>query len=68
MAKLLTLGEAADRLGVQVHRLRRLFLKGLLTGERVGPNRVIPEGDLPKVRKALEDAGYLPTLPVRGSA
>jgi len=56
----LTVGEAADRCGVQCWRLRRLFERGLLDEpERVGHARLIPEGDMPRVRAALEAAGYL---------
>jgi hypothetical protein len=56
---LLTLGVAADRLGVQLYRLSRLFQRGALPTVRVGRYRVIRESDLPRVKAACLAAGYL---------
>jgi DNA-binding transcriptional MerR regulator len=57
---LLPIGEAADLLGVQSWRLRRLFERGLLgEPERVGRTRVVRREQLPRIREALEKAGYL---------
>jgi DNA-binding transcriptional MerR regulator len=56
-----TLGAVAERYGLQVWRVRRLYERGLLPpAERVGTNRVLRESDLPKVEQALRSAGYLP--------
>lgn len=56
----LLLGEAADRLGVEVWQLRRLFERGLLpAARRIGPFRVLAARDLPRIKKALCGAGYL---------
>jgi excisionase family DNA binding protein len=55
---LLTIGEAAQRLGCPEWRIRRLYQRGLLPpAERVGRNRVIAVADLSAVEKALRDAG-----------
>ena len=60
MAKLLTIGEVATRFGLQMWQVRRLFERGFLPEpDRVGVNRVVPEGDMPKIEKALREAGYL---------
>ena len=58
---LLTIGQAAERLGAQSWRLRRLYQRGLLPEPQwVGRSRVVNEDDLPQIRTALEKAGYLP--------
>jgi hypothetical protein len=55
-----TLGKAASRLGCQAWQIRRLFERGILPEPgRVGAYRVIPERDLPKIKAALIEAGYL---------
>jgi DNA-binding transcriptional MerR regulator len=61
MSELMTIGEAAERLGgVQVWRLRRLYERGILREPpRVGRNRVVSSEDLPRLREALRAAGYL---------
>jgi DNA-binding transcriptional MerR regulator len=57
----LTIGEAALRLGVRPWQVRRVYTRGLMPpAARVGAYRVIPEQDLPKVERALRQAGYLP--------
>ncbi len=62
MAGYMTLGEAADRIGVQAWRLARLFDRGLWPEPpRVGRNRVVSESDLPGIEEALRAAGYLKT-------
>jgi DNA-binding transcriptional MerR regulator len=57
----ITIGSAAAQLGVEPWQVRRLYERGLLPpAARVGPYRVIDLGDLPRVKTALRDAGYLP--------
>jgi DNA-binding transcriptional MerR regulator len=57
----LTIGEVAERFGVRPWQVRKLFTSGRLPpAARVGPYRVIPEQDLPKVERALRQVGYLP--------
>ena len=56
----LTVGAVASRLGVPTWQIRRLFERGLLPpASRVGPYRVFFAEDLPRVKQALEQAGYL---------
>lgn len=56
----LAVGEVARTLGCQGWQIRRLFERGLLPpAERIGLYRVIPESELPKVKEALQKAGYL---------
>ena len=58
--KLLTLGEAAERLGAQVWRLRRLIERGLYPEpQRIGQSRVVAESELPRIRELMEQEGYL---------
>jgi hypothetical protein len=59
----LTFGDIAERCGTQLWRVQRLFDRGLgpVPAEGLGCYRIIPEADLPRVRAALEAAGYLPT-------
>jgi hypothetical protein len=58
---LFTTGETARLLGVQPWQVRRLFEAGHLPepASRAGLYRLIPQGDLTKVRAALVEAGYL---------
>jgi hypothetical protein len=57
----LTTGAVARRYGCRPWQIRRLFERGLLPpAPRLGPYRVIPVSDLPKVERALREAGYLP--------
>jgi len=59
-ATYLTLGDVADRFGVRIWQVRRLFERELLPpASRIGMYRVIAERDLPKVEAALRKAGYL---------
>lgn len=60
LSQYLTLGQIADKLGVQLWRLRRLFERGILSEPaRVGQNRVVHVRLLPTIKQALEEAGYL---------
>lgn len=62
--KLLTLGEAAERLGTQLWKVQRVFdRKRLPEPRRVGRTRVVPETDLPRVEKALREAGLMKREP-----
>jgi DNA-binding transcriptional MerR regulator len=59
----LTIGAVAERLGVPPWQVRRLFERGFLPpAARVGAYRVIAPADLPKVERALREAGYLPPV------
>jgi DNA-binding transcriptional MerR regulator len=59
-SKVLTIGDAARRLGVPHWKVRRLFERGLLApAMRVGAYRVVAESDLPRIATALIRAGYL---------
>jgi hypothetical protein len=61
----LTLGEVARRYGVPVWRVRRLYERELLPqAPRAATWRLVAVRDLPKVRKALQAAGYLPPVEV----
>jgi DNA-binding transcriptional MerR regulator len=56
----LTIGAASDQLGVAAWKVRRLYERGILPpAERIGCYRVIDADDIPKVRAALRQAGYL---------
>ena len=56
----LTIGAAANQLGVAAWKVRRLYERGILPpAERIGCYRVIDRSDLPKVGAALRQAGYL---------
>ncbi len=57
----LTLGDVAQRYGLPLWKVRRLFERRLLPEPaRAGNYRVIDESDLPTVEDALRQAGYLP--------
>jgi hypothetical protein len=57
---LITSGEIADRLGVQLWRVQLAINKGLIRpAGRVGRNRVFHEHDLAAIADALRAAGYL---------
>jgi DNA-binding transcriptional MerR regulator len=56
----LSIGNVAERLGVEPWQVRRVFEKGLLPpASRLGPWRVFAEGDLPRIKAALVERGYL---------
>jgi hypothetical protein len=58
----LRLGEVCAELGggLQTWHVRRLFERGLLPEpERLGTCRIVARADLPKIREALIEAGYL---------
>jgi len=58
----MTVGQAANRLGVTARQVRRLYLRGLLPEPaRAGLYRLISEDALPELELALRRAGYLPT-------
>jgi DNA-binding transcriptional MerR regulator len=55
-----TIGAVARHFGCHAWQVRRLFERGLLPeAPRVGAYRVIAAADLPRVEKALRQAGYL---------
>lgn len=55
-----TLGEIARETGATQWQVRRLFERGLLPpAERIGLYRVVRAEDLPAIRTALIQAGYL---------
>jgi hypothetical protein len=61
MPAYLTLGQVAQRYpGLQVWQVRRIFERRFLPEpQRIAGVRVIPAKDMPKVDKALRDAGYI---------
>ena len=60
MARLLTVPEVAKQFGCRAWKVRRLYERGILCNPpRAGQTRLIAERDLPRIRKALIDAGYL---------
>jgi len=62
MIRYLQLGDVAARLGCREWQLRRLFERGLVPEPaRAGRGRVFTEADLPALRSALVNAGYLPS-------
>jgi hypothetical protein len=60
--RVLTIGEAAERIGAQTWRLQRLIARGLFPEpQRIGRTRVVLEDDLPAIAEAMRQAGYLKT-------
>jgi hypothetical protein len=56
----LTLGQIANRLGCQLWHVQRVFDRGLVNeAPRVGRQRVVYPDQIPAVRQALTDAGFL---------
>jgi hypothetical protein len=56
----MTVGDVARHFGLRQWQVRRLFESGRLSEPaRFGAYRVIPRDELPKVEKALREAGYL---------
>ena len=55
----LTLPAIAVRLRVREFHVRELIRRGIVTPSRAGHAFFFPESQLPEVRKALIDAGYL---------
>lgn len=53
------IGEAADRLGLPAHTLRRACDAGVLDVPRAGLVRVFPVDELETYRRQLAAAGYL---------
>jgi hypothetical protein len=61
-AEVLTIGEVAEQLGIQLWRLRRAYdrrIPGMPEGQRVGKVRCFVRGDLEAIRDALTRGGYL---------
>lgn len=57
----LTLGEAAQRCGLQWWHLDRLARRGLIPHERASRVRLVLTADLSVIRAAAEAAGYVET-------
>lgn len=55
----LTLGEVARHFGLQRWQVQRLAEQDRFAYVRVGDRRVVYQADLPAVRQALVNAGYL---------
>lgn len=56
----MTTGEVATHFGTQAWAVRRLYERGLLPAPpRVGAYRAIPVEDLPRIRAALVECGYI---------
>jgi hypothetical protein len=56
----MTLGQVARRFGCALWQVRRLYERGILPPAlRVGVYRVVHVQDLPKVERALREAGYI---------
>lgn len=65
----LMIGGVAQRFGLPVRSIRRLFERGLLPEPgRVGPHRIFFEDDLPRIERALLAAGYLRTEQLAGAS
>jgi hypothetical protein len=57
----LTLGQVAKRLGVQVWQVGKIYERRLLPEpRRAGILRIVAEDDLPAIEAALRKANYLP--------
>jgi hypothetical protein len=60
-APYLTVGAVAKHFGCCPWQVRRLFERRILPpATRMGAYRVVPSRDLPAIRRALQEAGYLP--------
>jgi len=56
----LTLGEVSKRFGCFTWQVARIFERGLLPEPlRLGNYRVVAERDLPIIRRALAECGYI---------
>jgi hypothetical protein len=56
----LTVPEFARRLGIPAWKVRRLFERGLAeSSARFGAYHLLDVADLPRIKKALVEAGYL---------
>src|SRR4051794_7566913 len=61
LAPVLSIGQIAASWGVAAWKVRRLYERGILPpAARVGAYRVVPITDLPKIKAALREVGYLP--------
>ena len=57
-----TIGAVAEHFKCSAWKIRRLFERNLLPpAPRMGTYRIVLVRDLPKVEKALRQAGYLPS-------
>jgi hypothetical protein len=55
-----TLGQLAQRYGISIWKVRRIYERGLLDPPpRIGAYRWVPARDLPRLEAALRAAGYL---------
>jgi len=58
--QVMTLGDVARELGIQLWQVRRLYERGLLPEPpRVAGARVVRREELAKIEAALKEAGYL---------
>jgi hypothetical protein len=58
----LSIGAVAKRFGVPSWQVRNLYKRQLLPEPlRLGPYRAVLAADLPRIKEALERAGYLKT-------
>jgi DNA-binding transcriptional MerR regulator len=56
----MTTATVAKKFGVKTWQVRRLYEKGLLAEpSRAGQYRLIDPADLPRIKRALKEAGYL---------
>lgn len=56
----LSVGQVAEKLGINSVQVGRLYERGFLpAAPRVGMRRIIPVEDLPKLKEAAKQAGYL---------
>ncbi len=68
MPRLIMLGKAAIELRCAEHHLRKLCGQNLIPFQRAGKYRVFSADDLPKIRLALIEAGYLRAEPEAAGA
>jgi len=60
LSDFISLGDVAKRLGCEPWQVRRLFEKRILPpAHRIGMYRVVEKNELPKIKTALVEAGYL---------
>ena len=68
MARLIMLGKAAIELRCAEHHLRKLCDHGRVPFTRAGRYRVFDEANLPTIRDALVEAGYVKPEQAEGDA
>ena len=60
LGDILTLGPAAEALGIKNWQLERLFTTGRAPRPgKIGHYRVVPKSELPRLREAAVAAGYI---------